>query len=613
MSLNTLKNSYRYKKDRMSFRTRLFAAFFLVSVPVLIVISIFLYIFLSTSAEESTSKTMLRIMERTKGQIENVITNTEDLSRNIIYDADVQALFKEAYNGVPYPETGNVKYFINSFIVNRDYIESVVLIGNEDTLFSTERANTDVSSQRKIEEKWWYGNLSESDPFLWFTSAKTPAGKIRTPGALMLTRAVKSIDDYKTTVGRMMIYIKDSFIQSIWDDIHWGRTLNVWVYDSHGELMLHYQPGPDYTPYIKEALGTEPAEQPFSAILRFGGRRFAVGMETMEDNQWKMIMAVPLSEVSESRIIILVQLAAMVLLILIIVTIVSVIISKSLSTPVIQISKIMDSYHSNAGDNSKTQDYTLETAGFKQRTDEIGTIYRSYEQLAERVDTLIKEIYIKDLEKKDAELALMESQINPHFLYNTLDSINWMAMANGQDEISEMVTALSDTFRLSLKKTDSSYIQLSQEIEYLNSYLILQKYRFGGKLTYAFHIDEQDKSLFILRFILQPVVENGIKHGISHLEGGGHIDVYVIKEDGLLKIHVINDGSNIDISKMERLLQFDAQTQTFLSFEQNGYGLQNINRRIKIVHGPEYGVHFSITNNHRTKCTVTVPIVKEEQ
>lgn len=121
------------------------------------------------------------------------------------------------------------------------------------------------------------------------------------------------------------------------------------------------------------------------------------------------------------------------------------------------------------------------------------------------MDTLIQEIYIKTLEKKDAELALLQSQINPHFLYNTLDSINWLALANDQDEISEMVTALSDMFRLSLTKSNSSYVALSREMEYVRSYLVLQKFRYEEQLQYDFRLSVPEEELFIPKFILRPL------------------------------------------------------------------------------------------------------------
>ena len=202
-----------------------------------------------------------------------------------------------------------------------------------------------------------------------------------------------------------------------------------------------------------------------------------------------------------------------------------------------------------------------------------------------------------------------------------------MAMANGQDEISEMVTALSDTFRLSLKRTNSAYIPVSQEIEYLSSYLTLQKYRFGGQLSYSFHIQDEVNELYLLRFLLQPVVENSIKHGIRQLDNGGTIDITMSirnrsntvqmtdnteSKAEYLEIHMINDGCQIDLGKMKQLLEFDAATQTFLSFDQGSYGLQNINRRIKIVHGPDYGLKFSITKNQRTDCCIMLPVIRTD-
>ena len=225
---------------------------------------------------------------------------------------------------------------------------------------------------------------------------------------------------------------------------------------------------------------------------------------------------------------------------------------------------------------------------------------------------MINEIYLKDLEKKDAELALMQSQINPHFLYNTLDSINWLAMVNEQDEISEMVTALSDTFRLSLRRSNSPYVKIGQELEYLDSYMVLQKIRFGEKLTYSSSASPDITKLYMLRFVLQPIVENAIKHGLAVRENGGRIELRFWLEGDCLQIDVINDGAEIDLAQMELILAFDLETDAFLNFAQKGYGLQNINRRIKIVHGSDYGLQYQILAEAKTCCRITLPIIERD-
>lgn len=632
-------------QNRMSFGTRLFAAFFCVAVPILLIICAALYIFLNRSSQEGVTRTMLQTLEQISGTLEYVAEDTQNLSRNIIYDSDVQALLDEAASGDAYPETDAVKYFINSFIVNRDYIESVVLMGLSDTVFSTEKAYTNVSSKRQIEMKWWYPLLDHGEePYTWYPQAKRNVDDDLSDGlpdqTLMLTRPILSTRDYRTTVGQMMIYLKNDYMTELISSIPWGESLSVWVCDSQGNPLLYNDAASRRQELMPQLLlwGQESLSQGEIAgsILKLGGVSYVAGVQSVGDDAWQLLMLVPLGEVNDSAPMISVQIVSMVIVILLIVVITATMISRNLARPIRQISQIMDSYHNHPqvqGAAAAGHMAPPECAGFRDRRDEVGTIYRSYERMAERVDTLIREIYLKDLEKKDAQLALMQSQINPHFLYNTLDSINWMAMANGQDEISEMVTALSDTFRLSLKRTDSSYIQILSEIEYLDSYLTLQKYRFGGRLDYHFHVDESIKQLFILRFILQPIVENAIKHGIACREEGGVIDISMDiseetgeggqadeyryagdsgREPRILTVHVVNDGTDIDLAAVAKLLEFDEKTQTFLSFDQKSYGLQNINRRIKIVHGPEYGIYFHITENGRTDCCAVLPYVDKD-
>ena len=168
-------------------------------------------------------------------------------------------------------------------------------------------------------------------------------------------------------------------------------------------------------------------------------------------------MITPYKEVNHNASVLMGELVLMIAVIILILFLISRYSANNMARPIISLSKLMDTYH---GFDDKTID-TSQISAYKIRTDEIGQMYRSYEQLEDRLNTLIQENYVKNIEKKDAELALLQSQINPHFLYNTLDSINWIALTNGQDEISEMITALSDTFRLSLMKNNSPFTELN--------------------------------------------------------------------------------------------------------------------------------------------------------
>jgi two-component system sensor histidine kinase YesM len=317
-------------------------------------------------------------------------------------------------------------------------------------------------------------------------------------------------------------------------------------------------------------------------------------------------MITPYQEVDNSVMILKTELTVMFAVIILILFLMSKYSANNMAQPIILLSQMMDAYH-----GKEQASLPVSPALYEKRTDEIGQMYRSYKQMMERIETLTQEIYIKNLEKKDAELALLQSQINPHFLYNTLDSINWLALANDQDEISEMITALSDTFRLSLMKSNSSFVEIEHEIQYIKSYLILQEFRYGKRLKYAFALPDPLPKLLIPRFILQPVVENALKHGIDSLEKGGHICIKLTCSTQLI-ITVINDGTAINLEQMNALLRFDPKGPDILSFQKGGYGVQNIHRRIKIICGDEYGLSYETTDT-QTICKITLPRKEQEE
>jgi two-component system sensor histidine kinase YesM len=148
---------------------------------------------------------------------------------------------------------------------------------------------------------------------------------------------------------------------------------------------------------------------------------------------------------------------------------------------------------------------------------------------------------------------------------------------------------------------------MEHELQYIESYLTIQKLRFVDRLTCNFEIEEDAKKLKVMRFVLQPIVENCIKHGISLSAAPGIIDIKVQVRGEVLYITILNDGADIDLGQVEKLLEFDVNNTEYLSFESKGYGIQNINRRIKIIHGMEYGIQYKIVDKMRTACIIRLP------
>ncbi|MBP2651929.1 MAG: LytS [Firmicutes bacterium] len=592
---------FRQFKNKIDFRMRLFLTFLTIGLPVLLIISAGFYYFLSRSAQGELINSLTITMERLRNQVELVTSETENLSRNIIYDKDVQVLLQKARSGEKYPNNSDVSYFINSFIINREYINSVVLMSENTVIFSTEKAYTNVSTINQIQKKWWFSQLGEeTKPYSWYGHAlsETKSEEFKS-NDVILTRVIRSLEDYKIPIGRVMIYINKSYVDGILKDIGWGSTTNVWIIDENNQVILKNTPVRDYSFLFDKIIATNDVQ-----IIEVNNEKYVVGKKPFKNSGWQLLVATPFTEVNDNIVSVRNQMIMVAGIVMLILLFMAVFLAGNMAKPIHTLSNMMDLYH---GGHSKGETLALNVNDYNSRKDEIGAMYRSYQRLVNRTETLIKEIYIKDLEKKDAELALLETQINPHFLYNTLDCINWMALANGDERISEMVTALSDTFRLSLTKNNGSFIDLEHELQYIESYLTIQKLRFGDRLTCNYEIEEAARKLKVVRFVLQPIVENGIKHGISLSEGPGVIDIKVQVMGEVLYITILNDGANIDLGQMEKLLEFDVNNTEYLSFESKGYGIQNINRRIKIIHGMEYGIQYKIVDKVRTACIIRLP------
>jgi two-component system sensor histidine kinase YesM len=232
--------------------------------------------------------------------------------------------------------------------------------------------------------------------------------------------------------------------------------------------------------------------------------------------------------------------------------------------------------------------------------DEIGRINREVEGIFNRIHDLIHEVYINKIYNQEATLKMLTSQINPHFLYNTLDSIRWKAVQNRDLEVAEQIEALSDLFRHNLSK-GNDLVTVEQEIKHLETYLYIMNFRFRNRIQCTFFADAEVKGVRMPKLVLQPIVENAILHGIEKRIEPGKIDVCIRAEEGRLKITVSDDGIGTDSAAINRMLKDKEDSRTV-------FALQNINRRIKLYYGETYGLEFDSIPGRGTVVTVIMPL-----
>lgn len=237
---------------------------------------------------------------------------------------------------------------------------------------------------------------------------------------------------------------------------------------------------------------------------------------------------------------------------------------------------------------------------------ELGDIGKNINCLATDIDNLMEQRIQYERQKKDYEYQILQSQINPHFLYNTLNSIKWMASAQHATGIPEMTTALAHLLK-SISKGTSSIIALKDEIHLLDLYFIIQKYRYGGTITLEYQIDSEDLlNCAILRFTLQPIVENSIFHGIEPKGQGGRIGVHIFRNSSSrLQIDITDNGVGMSPETVQEVLS--GKTSGHSSFFKQ-IGIGNVNNRIKYNFGEEYGLTIESIPGEFTKVSILLPI-----
>lgn len=288
-------------------------------------------------------------------------------------------------------------------------------------------------------------------------------------------------------------------------------------------------------------------------------------------------------------------LAAIILLVMIIGLILLWFLTHNVTKPVKMLKTQIDSIA--GGDFS--QDPSIEW------DNELGDIGHNINQLAVDISSLMKQRIEYEKQKKDYEYQMLQSQINPHFLYNTLSSIKWMATAQHAEGIAEMTTALAHLLK-SISKGTSTIVPIQEELRLLDDYFTIQKYRYGGTITMGYRIDDDDlPACPIIRFTLQPIVENAIFHGIEPKGTSGHIDIHIYREDEKdLRIDIKDDGIGMDQATINRILADESSDRSSF-FRQMGIGI--VNKRIQYNFGEKYGLTIHSVLSEYTCMSILLP------
>lgn len=254
-------------------------------------------------------------------------------------------------------------------------------------------------------------------------------------------------------------------------------------------------------------------------------------------------------------------------------------------------------------------DFTVNTN--VQADDEIAVLTESFNDMTKEIGVLVEDIKKQQIDLRNTEIKLLQAQINPHFLYNTLDAIVWLAEEKKTDEVVSMVTSLSEFFRTTLS-AGRDFITVKEEESHIESYLQIQRFRYEDIMEYEIDICPEIYDFLIPKLTLQPLVENALYHGIKNKRGKGKIKITGKKEGDKIIFHVMDNGRGMDESTLRKLRETLNNDDNKIDRKDSGFGLVNVNQRIRQYYGKEDGLSFESEENKGTIASVIIRAKKIE-
>lgn len=379
-------------------------------------------------------------------------------------------------------------------------------------------------------------------------------------------------------------------ILSYVDNVSIGQRGYCFVMDQYGNLVYHPQQQLIYSGLKKE----DPKRLKGLQGNKINGD-IIYTTRTLGDEHWSVVGVSYTDELVTEKLIDLWWLILINLFICITISYASVkAFNRNVTKPVKKLAKAMKDFEQN------TEDYRYET---QKGVFEMQTLSESFGHMVKRVQGLMDRVKKEEILLRKTELKALQTQINPHFLYNTLDSIQWMCERKENERAVKMVGALAKLFRISISR-GKELITISDEIEHAKNYMVIQTFRYRNQFSYSFQVEDEALPYLCNKITLQPIIENAIIHGITPAYDEGEIKIAVQVEGDHVVFTVFDNGIGMTEEQCKSILQHDSN-------DNFGIGIKNVNDRIKIFFGEEYGIWIESEMDVGTTITITFPKVTE--
>ena len=579
-------NNY-YKKASIKYIISI--SFTIVAVIGMIVVGGALYLRFSNSTEEMVSKNNQTIIEQVNLNLDSYLRNMMKISDTIYYRAIKKT---------------------DMSVENIEKEMDLIYEANKDNLISI----TLFSEFGEIIESYPLQQLKKNiDPRIndWFKNAKNRKENLHfsTPHVqnlfydpdykytwvVSLSRAVEITNKRKISSGVLLVDMNFSGIEQICKNVEVSKNGYVYLIDRDGEIIYHPRQQLIYSNLTTENNKEAAKYEDGNHIEKFEGSNRLVTVKTVGYTGWKLVAISPMSDVTagyyEFRVF------AIFIMIFAIFTLISInmFVSSRIANPIKDLEKAVKEFENGV------ENLNISESG----SYEIQHLTKAIKSMVNQMNLLMKNIMVEQESKRKSELNALQAQINPHFLYNTLDSIIWMIENENYDGAIVMVTALARFFRISLSK-GKNIITVKDELEHARNYLTIQSIRYKNKFIYSIEADEDTLNLTSIKLIIQPLIENAIYHGIKSKNEYGKLTIRGYKDKNMLIFVIKDTGKGMDEDTLTKLYQRINEKKRDEK-ENRGYGIWNVNQRIKLYYGEQYGLQIDSIVDKGTSIYIKIP------
>lgn len=487
---------------------------------------------------------------------------------------------------------GTVNRFLRNFLRGKEDLDSVYLYtAGGQSYFADFKGSGFFTEQYRRHPEWRQAAELAGGRAVWLPTYELPANRYlpQKTQYFLIGMQLKDVTDVMQTLGTIYMNVKISALDRQVREVDVSPHGMLMLADGAGQVLWHRNP---------DAYGVRLADIPFykdlmkykqrSTMQRLNGDLYRVSFVQSYYNGWYYLSLIPQRDLNEQsrdlRQFLLVTLAVFCgsLGLLAWLT------SRYITRPVRQMALAMKQIHKDNLDQRQSAT----------SADEIGLLQSSFNSMRGRIADLINEVRAISDKEKEAEVRALQAQINPHFVYNSLDTINWLAIERGQPDISEMIAALSDIMRYAIRPGEQ-WVALGEELKWASDYAYLQKMRYEDRFEIVFDTDERLLGCKVPRLFLQPYLENAILHGMEHIEEGGRIAVTIADdaEGEAIRVRIADNGAGIQADRLQDIVRRRSR----------GIGIYNLDDRLKLEFGARYGVVISSVYGEGTTVEIAMP------